>query len=587
MSLLRQWRYLTIAVFAIVALAAFSACGDDDDDGGGDDGGTETPAAGKRIDGGALTVQHIEPEGIDPHFSSFGQEISIERMLWRGLYSLNLENEPIPAMADGEPTISEDGKTFTVKLKEGILWSDGDDLLAEDFVAGITRTCNPVNAGEYQYLLTNIVGCDAYYAVLAGPDGDPETTEDNVDPADPQVEALREGLGVKAVDDLTVEFTLQNPGPTFQLILSLWMTFPVPAHLIPDPAEAWPVGPDAPEALACNGPYMLTEYVTGTSATMEPNPNWLADYSPIGAAPTLDTLTLRFLDDFAVAQRAFENDELDYTQVDLTQLESVVTQYDPTGQYFKALNASTRGLQMNMEHPPLDDKDVRLAMGKAVDWQGLIDNCFSGGHTATTTWIPEEVAGGQATDWRADEYAFDVEAAKELVEGVDLSREFVMVVRVGTEAECQGSYIQEALRANLGLNVKVEVLEGPDRSARFREETFDFFPGGWFQDYPDPENWVLGLFDTDGGLNHYNCSNPDIDQNIADATYNLNEEERIAQYEEVNRLIVDEVCGIFVYYHEATHGIIKENVVGIFEHSSSQNADNIGDWAAEAWGVTE
>jgi ABC-type transport system substrate-binding protein len=209
-------------------------------------------------------------------------------------------------------------------------------------------------------------------------------------------------------------------------------------------------------------------------------------------------------------------------------------------------------------HAPLDNKDVRLGIGKAVDWQGMIDNCFSGGHEYTTTWIPQEVPAGQATDWRAKEYAFDVDAAKALVEGVDISREFILIVRVGTESECQGSYIQEQLRANLGMNVKVEVLEGPDRSARFRAETFDLFPGGWFQDYPDPENWILGLFDTDGVLNHYNCSNPDIDQNTADATFNLNEEERIAQWEEVNRLIVDEVCGIFVYYHEATHGIERE-----------------------------
>ena len=74
-------------------------------------------------------------------------------------------------MAEGDPEISEDGKTFTVTLKDGLLWSDGDDLTAEDFVAGIIRTCDPVNAGEYQYLLSNIVGCDDYFNILAGPDG--------------------------------------------------------------------------------------------------------------------------------------------------------------------------------------------------------------------------------------------------------------------------------------------------------------------------------------------------------------------------------------------------------------------------------
>jgi oligopeptide transport system substrate-binding protein len=586
MSLSRQWRYLLLAVFSIIALAAFSACGDDDDDDdGGDDGGTTT---GKRIDGGEMTVQHIEPASLDPHFSSFGQDISIERMLWRGLYSLNTENEPVPAMADGDPVISEDGKTFTVTLKEGLLWSDGDDLLAEDFVAGIQRTCNPVNAGEYQYLLTNIVGCDAYYSALAGPDGDAGTGDD-LSPDDPSLEDLKNAVGVTAVDDTTVEFTLQNPGPTFQTILSLWMTFPVPAHLpVADGNVAWPVGPDAPAALAYNGPYVLTDYVTGTSATLEPNPNWSEDYSPVSAAPTLDTLTLRFIDDFATSQRAFENNELDYTQVDLTQLESVVATYEPTGQYMKAGgDASTRGLQMNQEHPPLDDQDVRMAIGKAVDWQTMIDNCYSGGHTLTTTWLPEAIAGGQAPDWRADEYAYDVKAAQALAEGKDLTREFILIVRVGTESECAGSFIQEALRANLDMNVKVEVLEGPDRSRRFREETFDLFPGGWIQDYPDPENYIVGLFDTDGVLNHYNCSDPQIDELITAALFNLDEEERISQYEEINQLIVDNVCGIFVYYHENTHGIKAERVVGMFENSTSQNADNIGDWAVEAWGVTE
>jgi oligopeptide transport system substrate-binding protein len=587
MTLLKQWRYLLPALLVILALA-LAACNDDDDDGGGDDDGGETPTAGKRIDGGTMTVQHIEPASLDPHFSSFGQDISIERMLWRGLYSLDTENKPVPAMADGDPEISEDGKTFTVKLKEGLQWSDGDDLLAEDFVLGITRTCNPVNAGEYQYLLTNVAGCDAYYAILAGPDGDPETKEDNVDPADPAVEAARAALGVKAIDDTTVEFTLQNPGPTFQTLLSLWFSFPVPSHLIPDPAEPWPVGPDAPAALAYNGPYQLTDYVSGTSATLIPNPNFKEEHSPVGAVPTLDQLELRFIDDFAVSQRAFENGELDYTQVDLTQLESTVSTYEPSGQYMKAGgDASTRGLQMNMEHPPLDNKDVRMAIGKAVDWQLMIDNCFSGGHTLTTTWLPEAIAGGQATDYRAKEYAFDVDAAKALIEGVDVSREFILIARVGTESECAGSFIQEALRANLGMNVKVEVLEGPDRSTRFREETFDLFPGGWIQDYPDPENYIVGLYDTDGVLNHYNCSNPQIDDLIGKALFNLNEEERISQYSEVNDLILDEACGIFVYYHENTHGIKATRVVGMFENSTSQNADNIGDWAAEAWGVTE
>ena len=113
-------------------------------------------------------------------------------------------------MADGDPVISEDGTSSPSRLKEGALWSDGDDLTADDFVLGIQRTCNPTNAGEYQYLLSNIVGCDDYYNALAGPDGDPGTADDDLAADDPEVAALQDAVGVKAIDDTTIEFTLAS-----------------------------------------------------------------------------------------------------------------------------------------------------------------------------------------------------------------------------------------------------------------------------------------------------------------------------------------------------------------------------------------
>jgi oligopeptide transport system substrate-binding protein len=589
MNLLKQWRYILLTVLAIVALGALAACGDDDDD--DDTGESATPTRtgaleGERIDGGTLTVQYLEPQSLDPHFSSFAQDIGFQRMLWRGLYHLDQQNEVEPGMAADMPVVSEDGKTFTVTLRSGLKWSDGDDLTADDFVLGIQRTCNPINAGEYQYVLTNIVGCDDYYNALSGPDGDAGTGDD-LDPATADLSAFQDAVGVTAVDDTTVEFQLINPGPTFPTILSLWMTFPVPAHLLPDPGEPWPAGPDAPGALAYNGPYQLTGYVAGSSATMEPNTNWAGDLKP-----TLDELELRFIDDFAVATRAYEAGEIDVTNVDLTQLQSLVDTYEPDGLYLKAVGASSRGLEMNLEHPPLDNLDVRLAIGKAIDFQTMIDNCFSGGHEYTTTWIPEEIAAGQPTDFQEDLYAFDVTEAQQMLadagfpggQGVP---ELVIVVRQGAETECVGQFIQEALRANLGVNVKIDAVEAPVRSARFREETFDLYPGGWVQDYPDPENWTQGLFDEGGSLNHYNCNNPEINDLLSKAFFNLNEEERISQYEQVNELIVTQVCGIFPYYHEALHFLKTKEAVGLFETSSSQNAVIAGDWAAEAWGVTE
>src|SRR3990172_11175688 len=227
MTLFKHWRYLLVALLAVGALAAFSACGDDDEEKATETPAATTPAAGERIQGGTLTVATIEGDKLDPHQSSFGSEISFERMLWRAAYALDKEDVPQPAMAEDLPEVSADGLTYTIKLQEGLLWSDGDPLLAEDFVMGILRTCNPIIAGEYQYVLSNIVGCDAHYGNEAGYDA-----------------ALEAAVGVKEIDNLTYTITLANPQTTFPIILTMWPTFPVPVHLFPNSTNNFP--PPAP-----------------------------------------------------------------------------------------------------------------------------------------------------------------------------------------------------------------------------------------------------------------------------------------------------------------------------------------------------
>jgi len=592
MSLLKHWRLILLSLVAMTALAAFAACGDDEGGEGTKTPTATTPATGERIQGGELTVQSNEFASLDPHFSSFAQDISLERMLWRGLYSLDIENVPQPAMADGAPTVSSDGKTVTVKLKDGLKWSDGDDLLAEDFVAGIKRTCNPVNAGEYQYVLTNIVGCDDYYYSLAGPDGESGTADD-VPADDPSVKALEDALGVSAPDDHTVEFKLNEPQPTFPIILSLWMTFPVPVHLDRF-ANATPAAPgdwgSDPTKLAYNGPYILTSYSPQDSVTLAPNPHWSEEYSPVGAAPTLDKITIKFIDDLSVSAIAYGNNELDETDVDLTQLESLRSQYGEGKEYFKFLTPSTRGVEMNLEKPPLDKLEVRLALSQAIDRDKLNEVVVQGGNEPSTSWIPA-VTGGHDPHEFDDIVGFDPAKAKENLAkaGFPDGAGFpTLTILVGDSpaAKNTAEFLKETWKENLGIDVGIEVVDSKTRSQRFTEEQFELFPGGWIQDYPDPENWVLGLFDTDGTLNHYNCSDPEIDDLVKKARFNTNDTERKQQYKKINELIVTRLCGIAPYWHENNHWLIKPNVVGMRENLSGQDGSIAGDWAAEAWGLS-
>jgi len=591
MSFLNRWRYLLLSLVAVGSLVAIAACGDDDEEGGGDatPGATDEPAAGERIQGGDLTIQSYEFASLDPHFSSFAQDISLHRMLWRGLYTLDIDNVPQPSMAESEPEISADGLTYTVALKEGLTWSDGDDLLAEDFVAGIIRTCNPVNAGEYQYVLTEIVGCDDFYGGLSGPDGEAETADD-LAPDAPEVAALQDAVGVTAVDDLTIEFTLSTEKPTFPIILSLWMTFPVPVH-IDRFATATPGAPGDwgtdPAALAYNGPYILTSYSPQDSVTLEPNPNWAA---PAGVSPTLDQITIKFIDDLAQAANAYRTGELSETDVDLTQLEQLRTEFGDGEEYFKFLAPSTRGLEMNTEKPPLDILEVRLALSQAIDREQLNQVVVQGGNEPSTSWLPAVTGGHDPTEFDSVIGFNPTEAKANLAAaGFPDGAGFpTLTILVGNSpaAIATGEFLQQSLQTNLGISVEVESVDSATRSDRFTEEQFELFPGGWIQDYPDPENWVLGLFDTEGTLNHYNCSDPDIDALVAEARANTDDASRKASYKEINELISTRVCGIAPYWHENNHYLIKPNVVGMRENMSGQDGAIAGDWAAEYWGLS-
>ena len=438
--------------------------------------------------------------------------------------------------------VSADGLTVTVVVKDGLLWSDGDDLTAEDFRAGFLRTCNPVNAGEYQYVLTNLVGCDDVYG------------------ADAFDQALEDAVGVKVVEPNTLEFTLQNPGPTWPILMSMWMTFPVPTHLIADSSATWPAGEGAPSQLAYNGPYVLDEYVAQDHVTLSPNPNWAA---PADVSPTLDTLTIKFIDDLSVAANAFRSGELQGTDVDLTQLTTLRDEFGEDQEYFKFLAASTRGLQFQHANATLADFNVRLALSRAIDRAALVEVATQGGNAETTSWIPETVPGGAAPDAYADVIGFDPDAARAALEeagfpgGAGFPTLTILVSDTPTN-NAVSQFLQQSFSTVLGINIEIEVVDAATRSARYTDQQFELFHGGWVQDYPDPENWVLGLYDTGGSLNNGNCSDPDIDALIDLAAFNSNEEERIDQYSQINDLIVEHLCNIAPYWHEYNHWLISD-----------------------------
>ncbi|MGE0599286.1 MAG: ABC transporter substrate-binding protein [Dehalococcoidia bacterium] len=553
--------WILLALLSIALIAA--ACGDDDDDDGGANGGSVTSTPKK---GGEITIVYPEPESFDPHYSAFAQDIGVQRMVWRGLYRLNGDNKAEPEMAASLPTVSSDGKTYTVKLKSGLKWSDDKPLLAKDFVAGIQRTCDPDNAGLYKDTIGNIVGCDKFY--------------DAADKSADEKAKLRDAVGVKATDDTTLVFSLENPQPTFALILSLWMTFPLPSHIVKTSGEAWP---DI-TALAYNGPYKLIEYKAKDQAVLVRNDNYA------GPAANIDKITMKYIDKLDVAENAYRANQVDITRVNLTNLTAVKADPELGKEFIQVPGVTTRAVHMNLKHKPLDNEKVRLALSQATDRDTLNKVAFQGAYIPSTTWMPPAVVGGGVTEQSfAKTVGYNPDQAKKTLAeaGFADGKGFpVLTITVNDvpDRRATAEFLKEQWKKILNIDINIEVVDSKTRASKFTSEDYDLFPGGWTQDYPDPENWVAGLFTTDGANNHYGISNAELDDLFQKASFNTNDEERRTQYRKINELLSESPLLVGpVLYQESFNYIVKSKLHGPKENAGPLDAFLCGDWNVESW----
>lgn len=518
MSLLKQWRYLLLTLLAAVALVAVAACNDDDDSGDGE--------------GGEITVHTTEPESLDPHFSDFSVDITIMQMMNRGLYDLLPGGVLRPAYAVELPTVSDDGLTYTIPIKDGMTWADGETLDANDFVFGIQRTCDPNNAGHYQYVLTNIGGCDDYY----GGDG------------------AIEDVTVSAPDDLTLEITIGTPQATFKSILALWMVYPAPESLGAVDA-AWPAPPDTP----CSGPFCMTEWIAGDHLTLVKNELY-------GLTPnaSLDKITLRIIDDFSTALQAYDAGEIDMIRLGTVDLPLVRDRDD----YVPQALPITIGLEFMMEDDVLSDENVRLALTRAIDRELMNDVVFSSAHIPTTNWVPAEEPGANALGAFEDAIGFDEEGAKRAMAdagypGGEGFPGLTILMRDDETEKTFGAFLQEQFLTILGIDLTVDVLDSQTRQERFNSSDFQLLIGGWGHDYPDAENWLVGLYETGASINKQLCSDPGIDAALAQAQVETEDEPRWAQLQEAERLVVEGTCGIAPLYHRGNHYMIDPDLGGV------------------------
>jgi len=475
-----------------------------------------------------------EPEKIDPNRAAFAQEITVVKQLFQGVLGFNQDLSLKPVTAEAIPTtsnggISQDGKTYTFKLKKNVTWSDGQAVTAKDYVYSIKRMLDPDLAADYASFYYSIVGSEDY---------------NGAGKADATTKAsLKDKIGVKAVDNNTLEIKLSAPEPTFLSKMALWPVYPVRQDVIEKYGDKWTEAGN----LIGNGPFVLKEWVHQDHITLEANPKYW------GTKPKLSSIMFKELQDENAALLAYKNGELDLVSVPAGSEKSTMADAVLSKDALRFNELTVFAFQYNVTKPPFDNKLVRQAIATALDRDTFIDKVRAGVGKPAFSWIPPGMPGYDAN--LGSQYKLDSAKAKQLLaqagypDGKGLPTiAFSYSDTTGNRVIAQ--FLQGQMKDNLGINIVLD----PQESKAFRQfltqNKHQWALLGWGADYPDPENFLPGLFGTGTGNNHTLYANPEFDKLTKQASTELDNTKRLQLLAQAHKMVIDDAVIAPIYYRE-------------------------------------
>jgi oligopeptide transport system substrate-binding protein len=477
---------------------------------------SDSGPAGEQV----LHLAYSEVPTLDPHLTV---DTSVS-LLVRGLTWFDEDLRTVPGLAESWD-VTDGGRRVTFHLREAA-YSSGEPIRAEDFVYGWRRVVDPrVGGSHYGFLLADVEGATALLAL------DPGAL-----PADADIDALLEGLGVSAPDPRTLEVTLIRPAVYFPTVVGNPALAPIP--------EAWITRPGATEAVAywSSGPFVLSEWVHGERRTFEPNPMWWGE--PI----QLEAIEMRTFPSEEAAVEAFSEGAIDMLDLSAPatpdELASTMIERPGVAFYYVPFSMGSPG------SPTTDSLALREALGLAWDRDGYAEVNASSGPVATGP-IPPGVPGHDPSL----DSVFDPDQARRRLDqaldelGLGGPDELSLSFLHGAMAADWPRYLQRQWRDVLGIEVELTGLEPEPYFERINSgqlHGYDMLWLGWFADYPHPQSYLEPVWACQSVANSFGYCNPEVDALLSEAAGTTDEEEQLAIYEDAQRAIVGDAGSIFL-----------------------------------------
>lgn len=535
-------RILSFVLAAVMAVG-MAGCGSSD----------ETTATGSSSTASASTDLNVmietAVESLDPQQATDGTSFEVIADYTDGLMQMDSEGNAVNAIAESYE-VSEDGCTYTFKLREDAKWSNGTDVTAADFVFAWQRAVDPEVASEYSYMLSDIGQVVNAAEIIAG-------------------EKDKSELGVTAVDEHTLEVQLNVPVSYFLSLMYFPTFYPVNEEFFNSCGDTFGT---SPETTLSNGAFILDDYEPAATAFhLTKNP----DYYDADRVQ-LTGLGYQVIQDSQTALMSYQNGDLDITLVNGDQVEQVSA--DPE---FESIGAGYLWyVTPNIaEVEALQNLNIRLALTNAIN-RVDVTNQLNDGSLPTYTAVPRDFSADFSADQdKYSEYCADDAAAAadywtagldEL--GVD-SITLEMVVDDDDAPKKVATVLKSEWEAALpGLTVDIVTEPKKQRVQDLQDGNYELGLTRWGPDYDDPMTY-LGMWVTDCSNNYGFWSNAEYDAIIEECTTGdlcTQLEERRERLYDAEEIVMEDAV-IFPIYTAANATLVKSNVTGIDFHPVALN----------------
>ena len=475
-----------------------------------------------------------DPETIDPALNSAVDGANIIVHAFETLLIVDSENTIVPGQAESYD-VSEDGLTYTFHLREGLKWSDGSPLTANDFVYSWKRLAAPETAAPYA---ADMLGYIKGFEGAAGGDW--------------------ESLAVSAPDDNTFVVELSVPCIYFAKLVTHASMVPVQQASVDANGEQWSL---TPETYISNGPLKMTEWVPGSHIILSKNENyWNAD------AVTLNTLKFALMEDTNSYYSAYQAGELAMIKEPPT--EEIPT-LKGTEDFHVEPIMGTYYIDFQNQKEPFNNPDVRKALSLAIDRDYVANTVMQGIYTPATNFVGPGISDAKDGSFFADvtteknggnffnpsNYEADVAKAKELLAkaGYPDGQGFPTIEYMTNDAgyhKAVAEYLQSCWKEALGINMDIKVVEWATFTPTRRAGDYQVARDGWVYDYDDPSN-MLNLMISTSGNNNAKYSNPELDALLHEANSTADIEEHYEKLHQAENMILEDAAiAPLAYYND-------------------------------------